>query len=61
MSSLAECLHLPLTAEQFVEQLRQVMDSREIELGQAEEIAGYPDESQINDMIALMKERYAIS
>lgn len=61
MSSLAECLHLPLTAEQFVEQLRLVMGSRGIQLSQAEEITGYPDEFQINDMIALMKERYAIS
>ncbi|MDR6555386.1 lipoate--protein ligase family protein [Paenibacillus qinlingensis] len=61
MSSLTECLDLPLTAEQFVEQLRQVMTSRGIQLSQAEDIAGYPDESQIEAMIGLMKDRYAIS
>jgi octanoyl-[GcvH]:protein N-octanoyltransferase len=61
MSSLAECLHLPLTAELFVEQLRQVMNKRGIQLAQAEEIVGYPDDSQIHDMIKLMKDRYAIS
>ncbi|CAH1214407.1 Octanoyl-[GcvH]:protein N-octanoyltransferase [Paenibacillus allorhizoplanae] len=61
MSSLAECLHLPLTAELFVEQLRQVMNNRGIPFAQAEEIAGYPDDSQIHEMITLMKERYAIS
>ncbi|WP_235550385.1 lipoate--protein ligase family protein [Paenibacillus sp. Soil750] len=61
MSSLAECLHLPLTAELFVEQLRQEMNNRGIPFAQAEEIAGYPDDSQIHEMITLMKERYAIS
>ncbi|KRE98925.1 hypothetical protein ASG89_28600 [Paenibacillus sp. Soil766] len=61
MSSLAECLQLPLTTEQFVEQLRQVMNSQGIQLAQAEEIAGYPGDSEIEDMIKLLKDRYAIS
>ncbi|OAS17641.1 lipoate--protein ligase family protein [Paenibacillus oryzisoli] len=61
MSSLAECLQLPLTAEMFVEQLRRVMDTAGIQFTQAGDIAGYPTESQVHDMIALMKGRYGIS
>ncbi|OCT14994.1 hypothetical protein A8709_12790 [Paenibacillus pectinilyticus] len=61
MSSLSECLQLPLTAEQFVNQLHEVMRGRGIELGRAADIAGYPEESQIQDMVDLMKSRYGLS
>ncbi|WNR45909.1 lipoate--protein ligase family protein [Paenibacillus roseipurpureus] len=60
MASLAECLQAPLTAEHFVRQLHEVLSARGVQVVGAEEIEGYPMPSQIHDMIALMRERYAI-
>lgn len=61
MSSLSECLNMPLTAVLFVEQLREVMASGGVQLGDPHDLSGYPEESQIQEMIALMKGRYGLT
>lgn len=60
MASLAECLNIPLTAEQFTANLVEVMVARGLQVTSPEAIPGYPTEEQIGDMVKLMKERYAI-
>lgn len=60
MASLAECLNIPLTAEQFTENLIEMMSARGMQVKGPDEIPGYPDEDQIAGMVELMRERYAI-
>ncbi|MBP1967374.1 lipoate--protein ligase family protein [Paenibacillus aceris] len=60
MASLAECLNIPLTAEQFTENLIEMLSTRGMQVKGSDAIPGYPDEGQIADMVELMRERYAI-
>ncbi|NOV04147.1 lipoate--protein ligase family protein [Paenibacillus planticolens] len=60
MASLAECLNIPLTAEQFTENLIEIMSARGMQVKRPEAIPGYPDEGQIDGMVELLRERYAI-
>jgi octanoyl-[GcvH]:protein N-octanoyltransferase len=60
MASLAECLNIPLTAELFTKNLVEIMDARGLHVQSSEDISGYPDEAQIQGMMELLKQRYAI-
>ncbi|MFD0698868.1 biotin/lipoate A/B protein ligase family protein [Paenibacillus sp. GCM10027628] len=60
MASLAECLNMQLTAENFTANILEVMGSRYIQTAEPMQIAEYPDDEQIRGMIELLRQRYAI-
>lgn len=60
MASLSECLHIPLTAEQFTENLVETLLASGMQVHSPRDIPGYPNEEQIQGMIDVLKQRYAI-
>ncbi|MGG1555674.1 lipoate--protein ligase family protein [Paenibacillus ferrarius] len=60
MSSLAECLHIPLTSQHFVQQLLDVAAEAGIAVAGPADIADYPSEADILEMVGLMEQRYGI-
>ncbi|NEW04567.1 lipoate--protein ligase family protein [Paenibacillus sp. SYP-B3998] len=60
MASLSECLHMPLTVEQFISNLIEVMQARGIKSMDSELLAEAPEEEKIMEMVELLRKRYAI-
>ncbi|UKS27796.1 lipoate--protein ligase family protein [Paenibacillus sp. HWE-109] len=60
MASLSECLEIPLTSELFIANLLEAMAAKGGQVKKREEIPGYPEEQQIQEMMELLKNRYAI-
>ncbi|MGG1515858.1 lipoate--protein ligase family protein [Paenibacillus oryzisoli] len=61
MSSLAECLHIPLTSQHFVQQLLDVAAEAGIAAAGPADFADYPAEADILEMVGLMEQRYGIA
>ncbi|KRE36639.1 biotin/lipoate A/B protein ligase family protein [Paenibacillus sp. Soil724D2] len=60
MASLSECLHIELSATRFTDNLVQVMVAKGVKVQSPRDIPGYPSEDQIQGMMELLKQRYAI-
>ncbi|MEW9700060.1 biotin/lipoate A/B protein ligase family protein [Paenibacillus sp. SI8] len=60
MASLSECLAVPLTAKQFIANVIEVMQARGSHSVAIEELEAFPETDQIESMIRLLRQRYAI-
>jgi octanoyl-[GcvH]:protein N-octanoyltransferase len=60
MASLSECLEMQLTAEHFTENVIEVMQARGIKSVGTLELEAFPEKEQIDSMIELLKQRYAV-
>lgn len=59
MASLSECLQIELSAERFTDNLVQMMAAKGVRV-HPKDIPGYPSEEEIQSMMELLKQRYAI-
>jgi octanoyl-[GcvH]:protein N-octanoyltransferase len=60
MASLSECLQIELSAERFTDNLVQMMAAKGVRVQSPNDIPGYPSEEEIQSMMELLKQRYAI-
>ncbi|MCY9670501.1 lipoate--protein ligase family protein [Paenibacillus alginolyticus] len=60
MASLSECLQIEVSAERFTDNLVQMMAAKGVRVQSPRDIPGYPSEEEIQSMMELLKQRYAI-
>ncbi|KRF18500.1 biotin/lipoate A/B protein ligase family protein [Paenibacillus sp. Soil787] len=60
MASLSECLQIELSANRFTDNFVQVMGAKGVKVQSPRDILGYPSDEEIQGMMELLKQRYAI-